>query len=240
MNKMDRKPLSHLTIKVNRAISQLVNKFLVKNSPFQLEKLGSDYGGWIVPSDLIQSDWICYSGGVGEDITFDFSLINKFNCNVYAFDPTPRAKLFVDATAGDINKFHFYNFGLWSENSVQKFFAPANPEHVSHSILNLQSTTQYFEASCKRLSSIMSDLGHQKLDLLKIDIEGAEYGVLSSLIEDKIDVQVLCVEFDQPMPYFKTLSMILKLLMNKFALISVEGWNYTFIKACLVEQFEKV
>ena len=33
------------------------------------------------------------SAGVGEDITFDVELIEKFSCRVFLVDPTPGAKL---------------------------------------------------------------------------------------------------------------------------------------------------
>lgn len=43
----------------------------------------------------------------------------------------------------------------------------------------------------------MKELGHTKIDLLKIDIEGAEYKVLASLIKDKVKPGVLCIEYDE-------------------------------------------
>src|SRR3954453_24062721 len=45
-----------------------------------LEKIGSGYGGWIVPTAKIDRDWTCYCAGVGEDITFDLGLISRFGC----------------------------------------------------------------------------------------------------------------------------------------------------------------
>ena len=38
----------------------------------ELERLGTDYGGWIVPQNMhLSSDSVMYSAGVGEDISFD-------------------------------------------------------------------------------------------------------------------------------------------------------------------------
>ena len=39
------------------------------------------------------------------------------------------------------------------------------------------------------------DLGHDSLDILKMDIEGAEYAVLHNVLENSIPVTQLCVEF---------------------------------------------
>jgi FkbM family methyltransferase len=43
----------------------------------------------------------------------------------------------------------------------------------------------------------MEQLGHDRIDLLKIDIEGAEYKVIESILADKLDIRVICVEYDE-------------------------------------------
>ncbi len=194
-----------------------------------LERIGSQYGGWAVPKDLISSEWICYCGGAGEDITFDLGIIERFGVHVYCFDPTPRSAAHVARAAEGVSRFHFYPVGLWDRNENVRFFAPRDPNHVSHSALNLQGTEEYFVAPCQRISSIMRELHHGRIDLLKIDIEGAEYAVLRSLLEDGLVVKVLCVEFDQPMPVLATARMILQLKRAGYQPVHAESWNYTFI-----------
>ena len=138
-----------------------------------LQRLGGRYGGWIVPRSLISRSSVCYCVGVGEDITFDLALIETYGCPVYAFDPTPRAAEHVKTHAEGIEHYHYEQLGLWSQDTTQKFYAPGNHQFVSHSIVNLSGTQDFFEAVCKRLSSIMRDHGHNTIDLLKLDIEGA-------------------------------------------------------------------
>lgn len=41
-------------------------------------RLGSKYGGWIVPATLVRPDSVCYCVGVGEDISFDLALIERW------------------------------------------------------------------------------------------------------------------------------------------------------------------
>src|SRR5579863_6634477 len=60
---------------INRYRRLLGTRRLVSASRITLEKLGVGAGGWFVPTRLIQEGWIVYSGGVGEDITFDLELI---------------------------------------------------------------------------------------------------------------------------------------------------------------------
>ncbi len=220
--------LSRIIVRLKR---EFVRRVVPLSSCDGLEKLGSEYGGWIVPTDRITPDAVCYCAGVGEDITFDLELINRFSCSVFAFDPTPRAKAHVERTARSIPKYHFRNIGLWSSDIATKFYAPKNPFDVSHSILNLQHTGQFFEADCRSLSSLMRELGHDHIDLLKMDIEGAEHEVIQTLLEDKIDLKILCVEFNQPMSVRTVLKTIRRLTGNGFSVVAQDGWNYTFVKS---------
>jgi FkbM family methyltransferase len=168
------------------------------HAPLELTRLGSDYGGWVIPVQWLKPGSICYGAGVGMDISFDLELIRRFDVDVFAFDPTPRAVAFVQKQTNLSPRFHFTPVGLWEKDQTIHFHAPANPRWVSHSILNLtKSSGGGFDAPCRRISSLMAERGHQHLDLLKLDIEGAEYAVLRTLVEDRIVPSVLCIEFDE-------------------------------------------
>ena len=75
------------------------------------------------------------------------------------------------------------------------FFAPASAEHVSHSIVNLQRTNDSITAQCRSLRSLMRELGHARVDLLKLDVEGAEYQVLEPVFSGELECRVLCIDF---------------------------------------------
>jgi hypothetical protein len=120
-----------------------------------LQKVGSSYGGWVVPSQSINENSICYCVGCGDDISFDMGLIERFECKVYAFDPTPRSIQYVRETVASQPNYHFFDFGIWDENCSIKFYAPQNPKHISHSIINLQKTHDFFEAKVKKLIDVM-------------------------------------------------------------------------------------
>jgi FkbM family methyltransferase len=199
--------------------------------------IGTEYGGWVVPSRALNSGSICYCAGCGEDISFDLGLIEEYGCPVFAFDPTPRAVEYVRRVAGQNPRYHFGDVGLWHEDGTLRFYAPSNPSHVSHSIVNLQGTTEYIEGKVRRLSHIMKENGHGHIDLLKIDIEGAEYKVLDSILEDRLDVRVICVEFDEcfhPLDggYKRRIrSSIRALAAQGYRLVcSQGGGNYTFMR----------
>ncbi len=157
-------------------------------------------------------------------------LIKRVGCNVWLFDPTPRAVEYVNSVCGGLQQLHFQPFGLWSSKDSMRFFVPANSAHVSHSIVNLQHTEEYFEADCDNISGHMKRLGHSKIDFLKIDIEGAEHEVIRSMLGDKIYPIVICMEIDQPTSFIKTIKTIKLIESNGYILAALDLWNFTFIK----------
>jgi len=196
----------------------------------EMTRLGSDYGGYFVPLGRVDERSVCYSGGVGEDTTFDEELIERTGCSVEAFDPTPRAVAHAATVVARHPRFHFMPVGLWSEDTCVDFFAPANPAHVSHSITNLQGTTETMRVEVRRLSSVMKELGHDHLDVLKLDIEGAEHVVIESMLADEIHPAVLCVEFDQPVKVKALRATLASLNAAGYTLAATDDWNYTFAR----------
>lgn len=192
-----------------------------------LVRLGSSYGGWWIPRSLLDENSVCYLAGVGEDVTFDLALIDEVGCDVWAMDPTPRAITFAAKVTNP--KFHMLPLGVWSEDAELRFFEPLNPAHVSHSAVNAQGTDGYFVASCRSVRTFMRDLGHHHVDLLKLDIEGAEVAVLEDLRRNGPLPKVLCVEFDAPEPLRATLARVRQLNDAGYKTVKIEGLNATFV-----------
>lgn len=190
--------------------------------------LGSEYGGWTVPADLVEPGWVCYSAGVGDDITFDLAFIERFGCDVYAFDPTPSSVEFVQEAAADEPRFHFHRWGIWSRDEVLRFYAPDYSD-TNFSVVNLHSTEEFFEAPCRSLTSSMEVLGHRRLDLLKLDIEGAEYDVLGSLMASKLRPTVICAEFHKTASIARIHQTTNRVRSSGYAAVAVHGYDVTFV-----------
>jgi len=162
--------------------------------------LGSHYGGHCVRLDAVPPDAVVYSFGVGEDITFDLALIERFGVTVHAFDPTPRVREFLARTRIP-EQFQMHYCGLAATDGERDFNPPENIAHVSHTVLDRPVTRdRAIRVPFKRLRSIMQELGHERIDVLKMDIEGAEYEVIDDLLACGIEVGQLLVEFHHHLP----------------------------------------
>jgi len=222
--------------------TKLMKRHLVPTT-HTLEELGIGYGGWVVPTDMIQSDWVIYSFGIGEDITFDADLMKRFDCTVHGFDPTPRAIAYIEANQDKYPNFKFYPYGVWSEDTQVKFFNPRKEHFASYSILNLRHQDDYIMAEVKTIKTLMQEMAHDHVDLIKMDVEGAEQMVIPNLIADKIRTKVLCIEYDQPVETFSKLawqcftqSLILtsQLKQAGYCLVCVEGLTATYLHESIV------
>jgi len=160
-----------------------------------VEKFGSDYGGYCLDASAINPGAIVYSLGIGEDISFDLSLIERFGVNVEAFDPTPRVRKWL-ASQSLPPEFHFHPAGIAHHDGEEAFYLPPREDWVSHSVIPAR---QYGKQSVRlpvlRLSTVMKRLRHTHIDILKMDIEGAEYAVIEDLVSSEIPVTQILVEF---------------------------------------------
>lgn len=220
--------LVHIYFYTLRLVSILLYCKTLPKTKYKLELLGDKGANWWIPQNVITKNWVVYSGGVGEDISFDTAILKKYNCTVFAFDPTPRAVSYIEKQK--IEKLNFYPIGLWKENKILKFFEPADKNNVSHSVVNLQKTASFFKAPCLTLKTLMHRLGTAKIDLLKLDIEGAEFAVLDQMFADKIFPRIIAVEFDQPKELNSMIEHIKKLLQLGYLLVKQDHFNFTFIR----------
>lgn len=160
-----------------------------------LARFGTEYGGYVLDESMMPENAVIYSLGIGEDISFDLSAIERFGARVEAFDPTPKVTKWISSQALP-DQFHFHDAGIADYDGEATFYRPPKEDWVSHSMI---SARQYSHESVRlpvmRLRTAMHRLGHSQIDVLKMDIEGAEYAVIEDVVREKIPVRQLLVEF---------------------------------------------
>lgn len=162
-------------------------------------ELGSDYGGWPIATEHLPERPIIYSFGVGEDVSFDLAVIERFGAIVHAFDPTPRSQTWLSRQILPA-EFHFHPIGIAGEDGRVEFFPPEHSEHVSFSNAPTASqATEPIMAEVCTLGTIIERLGGAPPDVLKMDIEGFEYDVIKNLGESPVRPRQLLIEFHHGM-----------------------------------------
>lgn len=148
---------------------------------------GTEYGGFYLPMNFEIDNSIVYSFGIGEDISFSEAMIKKGGI-VYAFDPTPKAIKYVEGHKIFSNpNFHFFPYGLSDKDEKEIFYLPKRNDWISGSVIlhHYVDSENIVEAEMKTLRSIMQELGHDHIDILKMDIEGSEFKVVKNLMNPK-------------------------------------------------------
>jgi FkbM family methyltransferase len=218
-----------MTDRLYRHAAAVAFRMLTTGTNEDLVRLGSPYGGWWLPTSVLVPGAVAYCAGAGEDITFDLALL-RHGVRVTTFDPTPRAVSYVTSlTIGD-DRFRFASVGWWNEDTEIDLYAPRDPAHVSYSALDLQGTGESITVPVRRVATLARELGDTALDIIKMDIEGAEMVVIPDILSSGPLPRVLCVEFDRVRPLRDVVSLIRRVKRAGLLPARSEGRNVTFVR----------
>jgi FkbM family methyltransferase len=156
-------------------------------------------GGWNYDSSLLDPFSIVYSLGVGDLIDFDLGVIKRCQSSVYAFDPTPSSRTYVESDERP-RQFHFHPWAAAGEDGTLVLYPRVKHDgSLSDDMFTLQpedaSTEAGISVPAYSVETLTQKLGHSRIDLLKMDIEGAEYDVLEGMLATDIRPKQLLVEF---------------------------------------------
>jgi FkbM family methyltransferase len=232
------KELFAKSLRIKKVITG-VDKYIKKDISIEVARYGNNHAAWTFHPDILEEKSIVYSFGVGDDISFDLALINNFDLKIYAFDPTPKSVDWINAQKLPL-EFKFHPVGLADFDGKAKFNPPQNPEHISATMLSRPETSnQSYKVEVRSLKSIMIELGHKQVDLLKMDIEGAEYQVIDHMKAKNIKPGQLLIGFHHHFECVgakKTVNAVKQLRQMGYLVyfISETGEDISFIRKDLV------
>lgn len=157
---------------------------------------------WTLLTRGLGPESVVYSGGVGEDISFELDLISQFGCKIHVFDPSPAGASTIARTAHHTDNLHFKALGLAGSSAPMHFQAKEWEKETFFYKERDEVTSDFHEVTvpCTTIAEEMRANGHSRIDLLKIDIEGFEHEVLKSCIGQAILPRQICVEFHHFFP----------------------------------------
>jgi FkbM family methyltransferase len=177
-----------------RWFERQVPRARLSDAPGGVIELGSPYGGWLMPGGLIRPSWNCYCVGMGGDISFDLELIRRYGVRVRGFDAVEG---YVDSAreqAAGEQRFSAFQAAIATSDGPIRMQVTHDSRSRSVSSAGLYESGDFIELPGRTLRSLMSELGDAHIDLLKFDIEGAEYELLPTLDLRALGVKVFATQ----------------------------------------------
>ena len=155
-------------------------------------------GYWIRNS--LSSGGIVVDCGLGDTADFSQYLIQRYGVRCYGFEPTRKHYYLLDEIADKYgNLFQYHSFAITGETGKITFFE--SQKNISGSILDdhvniKRDEIVSYEVQTITLDGVYDYLKVRFIDLMKLDIEGAEYAVLSTVQDASLKkIDQLVVEF---------------------------------------------
>lgn len=205
-----------------------------------LEDIGrSDWKcSWMVRTKGLDSNSVIYSAGVGRDISFEHELADRFGCKVILIDPSPTGLETLSEERNKRPEFIAVNKALAGHDGVLVLSPPRDADEGSWVSVVAENPgdvpqTDSIQVPCVTIRTLMEQNGHTQIDLLKMDIEGAEYGVLEAVMSSGVTIKQIAVEYhNKVIPGFtakQTMASLLKLRKLGYRLIYKMGSNHTLL-----------
>lgn len=210
-------------------------------------RLGTRYGGWWIDRRLVRPDPLLVDCGLGRDISFDAAFLSRFGGTVIGVDPNPASLAWCREHCPP--GMHLHDRAFWKKAGVtMTFHLPRPPEQlprgadgVSGSLLASHTYVAgggSREVTTTDLDEVLAAAGRSDCDVLKLDIEGAEFEVLSDLATRGTlgRCRQLLVEFHDGITGHEraeTDRVVRSVIDAGFRLVYVEGRNHIFCRGDL-------
>ncbi|MBL9091691.1 MAG: FkbM family methyltransferase [Planctomycetaceae bacterium] len=161
---------------------------------------GARSGMWTIATESLAADGVVLSFGVGDNLAWELALIERFGVAVHAFDPTPASVAWAakqQLPAG----LRFHAIGLAGHDGELTFTLPARGSRFNFRPQDSgDSAVGGVKAPVRRLSTHLEHLGLDRVEILKLDIEGGEYASLDEVYSGRIAPRQLLLEFHHHFP----------------------------------------
>lgn len=197
-----------------------------------IERLGTDAGWWIVPS-LLNRGSAVLSGGAGNDISFELALVARSGCRIALFDPSPTGAATLGRVGAEAARgITYFAAGLAEQSQRVTFAAPRDAAEGSFTVATVSAVATQVEFECLSAADAAARAGFSQVDLLKIDIEGFEYGFLDSWLATPLRPAQIAVEFHHflpGIPWRRTWRTIRLLRRAGYRIAHKEQCDYLFV-----------
>lgn len=197
-----------------------------------VDTLNPGHQAWYLAKNSLVPGDVAYSLGLADNIAFDLELIAKFQVELHGFDPTPESQAYL-STCQLPATMHVHAVAIAGHEEGLLFKRPVAGCAGAHIDPGAEGAS--YRVPSQRLSTIMRELGHDRLALLKMDIEGSEYEVIDDIVEQQLQIDQILVEFHhrfRGIGLGRTREAVRRLRQAGYRIFHVSPWceEYAFIK----------
>ena len=201
-----------------------------------LISLGEECSWTILPVPITAESNVL-SAGAGHDISFEKALSDRFGCRIVLLDPSPTGEMTWKKFGADLPTTEFIPSALSDHEGWISLTDPLDADEGS-----FRSSAPHSASTIKvpslSVAGICAEKNWSRIDLLKMDVEGAEYEVIRSIIQSGIYIGQICVEFHHGEGFSSsrsdTVTAILELRKAGYRLVHRVHWDHTFIHRSLL------
>ena len=165
------------------------------------------FGNYPLMPGLIPDDGVVLSLGIGFYTDFDEAIVERTKASITMVDPVPKCieyarsrpladkfdiqQVAASATDGEVELFMIDDMGgLEGTSAVAK--------------RRVGWTSKKVKVPARRVSTILKDSGHDRLDVLKLDIEGMAEDIIRDTLDSGLRPTQIVGEFERPWGMFQT------------------------------------
>jgi FkbM family methyltransferase len=188
---------------------------------------------WNIITDKLKPGSQVLSGGAGNDISFEIELAEVYRCRVALFDPSPTGNSTFSRDGSHSQSINFFSLGLAEKSAEFRFTGPDDPVEGSFKLYAGDSESEEIKFSCVSPLDAMRVADMPRIDLLKIDIEGSEYGFLRALLATEIRPEQIAVEFHhflKGISFQETFASIMAIKRAGYILVHKQRHDYLFVR----------
>lgn len=207
------------------ALSRIFRREILRD-PFLLEvkRWFKDKGDSVLRLDypLNPNSIVVDLGGYHGD--FAYAINQRYGCKVYVFEPMPSYFELCASRFHNNPNIHNFCYGLAAKAG---WFDISDSDDAS-SFIRTKIGLNTVKAELRQVVDVFRELGLDRIDLLKINIEGGEYDILQSLIDSGFIEKVgfIQVQFHD---FFPDAAVRRDQICQQFARTHRQMWNYTFV-----------
>ncbi len=170
--------------------------------------------------DLDNNSTVFDIGGYEGD--WSDEIICKYNSNIFIFEPIPNYYINIKNRFKDNSKVKIFNFGLSNKQGKEKFSLNENASSAH------KKSKNSIEVELKKISSFIKNNNIKKIDLMKMNIEGAEYDLIQDLIDNNLinKIDNIQIQFHDFIPHAKEKMNEIQKELNKTHKIT---YQYEFV-----------